>query len=66
MGLLDGTFEDGTFAIHEVPDPSDVVSLDRDQSHLVCGTSNSFTIVYRSLLDLFLLSSNFSNINPNR
>ena len=44
MGLLGGTFEDGIFAIHAVPDPSDVVSPDRDQSYHVCGTSDSFTI----------------------
>ena len=44
MGLLVGTIEDGALAIHEVPDPSDVVYPDHDQSHPVCGTSDSFTI----------------------
>ena len=44
MGLLGGTIEDGALAIHEVPDPSDVISSDHDQSHPVCGTSDSFTL----------------------
>jgi hypothetical protein len=44
LGLLGRTFEDGTFAIYAVPDPSDVVSPDHDQSYPVCGISNSFTI----------------------
>ena len=36
MGLLSGTFEDGSFAVFAVPDPSDVVSPEHDQSYPVC------------------------------
>ena len=55
MGLLGGTFEDGTFAIYTVPDPSDVVSPDHDQPYPVCGISNSLLSYLLRLTHSFLL-----------
>jgi len=37
LGLLAGTFEDGSLSIYAVPDPSDVTPPDHDRSQPVFG-----------------------------
>jgi hypothetical protein len=57
LGLLSGTFEDGTFAVYAVPDPSDVVSLEHDQSYPVCVIFNSFIIQATQIHAFIIISS---------
>ena len=64
MGLLSGTFEDGTFAVYAVPDPSDVVSPGHDQSYPVCGIFNSFTIQATQIHAFILSSQNAASNSP--
>lgn len=40
LGLLSGTFEDGSFAIFAIPDPTDVAPLGHDFSHPVYSKSS--------------------------
>lgn len=46
LGLIAGTFEDGSLSIYAVPDPSDLKPNDHDPSQPV----------YREFLGLFLLN----------
>ncbi|KAF8802846.1 hypothetical protein BYT27DRAFT_7260604 [Phlegmacium glaucopus] len=45
LGLLGGTFEDGSFAIYAVPDPSDIISSEHDQSYPICDCRIRFSVL---------------------
>ena len=52
LGLLGGTFEDGSFAIFAIPEPSDVVPKGYDLSTPICSSSREFTLFKVAFLTL--------------
>jgi len=53
LGLLGGTFEDNSFTIFVIPDPSDVVSQGSDVSTPICGSFRDFACFQSQPLILF-------------